>query len=201
MKKGDHAFRRNENLLMVHYKDKKEIYFLDTIHEVKTERAPKRGREDLGGSKLSLVKDYNKYMGDVDRIDALIGSYTGVRKTYKWTIKVLIHFIDEAVLNAFILYNKQFAGKMRFMNYKIEVIEKSLQRASATDETNTNPKIGRHFLQLITPTEKRLTPRSVVWFAFSTEEERKADTSVSTALRILDFAQHHVLNNFIHYKL
>ena len=59
VKKGDHALRQIEKLLMVRYKDKKEIYFLDTINEVKTERAPKRGRGDLGGSKLSLVNDYN----------------------------------------------------------------------------------------------------------------------------------------------
>ena len=48
---------------MVRYKDKKEMYLLDTIHEVKTERVPKRGQEDLFGSKLSLANDYNKYMG------------------------------------------------------------------------------------------------------------------------------------------
>ena len=51
-------------------------------------------------------------------------------------------------------YNKQFPGKMCFMNYKMEIIEKSLQRASATDETNTDPKIGQHFLLLIPTTEK-----------------------------------------------
>ena len=34
MKKGDHAFRENENLLMVCYKDERKIYFLNTIHEV-----------------------------------------------------------------------------------------------------------------------------------------------------------------------
>ena len=33
----------------------------------------------------------------------------------------------------------------------MEVIKKSLKRASAKDETNTNPKIGQHFLQLIPP--------------------------------------------------
>ena len=94
-------------------------------------------------------------MGGVDRNDALIGNYTSMRKTYKWTIEVVIHFIEEAVLNAFIRYNKQYPGKMRFMNYKMEVIEKFLQRTSATDETNNNPKIGRHFLKLIPPTEKK----------------------------------------------
>ena len=108
-------------------------------------------------------------------------------------MKGVIHFIEEAVLNTSILYNKQFPGKICFMNYKMEVIEKSLQCAIVTDETNTDPKISRQFLQLIPPTEKSLTPRSVVWFAFNMEEERKADTSVSTALRILDFAHHHFL--------
>ena len=166
--KKDHAFRRNENLLMGRYKDKKEMHFLYTIHEVRMERAPKRGREDLGGSKLSslrekcpifghfsrsaLVNDYNKYMGGVDCNDALIGNYTSVRKTYKWTMKVVFHFVEEAVLNAFIL------GEMRFMNYQMEVIKKSLQRASATDERNTDPEIGRHFLQLIPLTEKKTNP-------------------------------------------
>ena len=50
-------------------------------------------------------------MGGVDCNSALIGNYMSVRKTYKWTIKVVIHFIEEAVLNTFILYNKQFSEK------------------------------------------------------------------------------------------
>ena len=88
---------------MVHYKDTKGIYFLHIIHEVKKERALKRGWKDLSGSKLSLANDYNKYMGGIDLNDTLIGNYTSVHKTYQWTIKVVIHFIDEAGLNAFIL--------------------------------------------------------------------------------------------------
>ena len=66
LEKGDYAFRRNGNMLMVRYKDKKEIYFLSTIHEIKMEKLPKRGRDELSPSKLSLVNDYNKYMEGVD---------------------------------------------------------------------------------------------------------------------------------------
>ena len=62
-------------------------------------------------------------MGGIDLNDTLIGNYTSVRKTYQWTIKVVIHFIDQAVLNAFILQHKQFPGKIHFMNCQIEVIE------------------------------------------------------------------------------
>ena len=44
LEKGEWAFRRNDNLLMVRYKDKKEMsFFLSTIHDMQTERMSKRG--------------------------------------------------------------------------------------------------------------------------------------------------------------
>ena len=47
LEKGEWAFRRNDNLLMVRYRDKKDIFFLSTIHDMQTERMPKRGRNEL----------------------------------------------------------------------------------------------------------------------------------------------------------
>jgi len=76
-----------EIMVMVRYHDKKEIYFLSTIHEIKNERTPKRGRGEVPPTKLSLINDYNKYMGGVDKNDALIGNYTCVSKTFKWRVK------------------------------------------------------------------------------------------------------------------
>ena len=93
-------------MLLVRYKDKKEIYFLSLIHGIEIERVPKRGREETVASKLSLVNDYNKFIGGVDRNDALIGNYSSVRKTLTWTVKVVFHFIEEAFLNAYILNEK-----------------------------------------------------------------------------------------------
>ena len=54
-------------------------------------------------------------MRGVDRNDALIGNYTSVRKSLKWATKVAFHFIEEAILNAFILLKKANPGKIRFM--------------------------------------------------------------------------------------
>ena len=69
-------------------------------------------------SKLKLVQDYNKNIGGVDRNDSLISNYTSVRKSLKWTTKVAFHFIEEAILNVFILFNKANPGKIRFMHFK-----------------------------------------------------------------------------------
>ena len=90
-------------------------------------------------------------------IDALIGDYTCVRKTFKWTVKVVMHFNEEAAHNAFILFGKVYPGKIRFMNFKMEVIDKAITRARLNSDSSLseNSKIGRHFLEVIPPTEKK----------------------------------------------
>ena len=119
---GDFRFRRDGNLLLVRYKDKKEIYFLSLIHGIKIERVPKRGREETAASKLSLVNDYNKFMGGVDRNDALIGNYSSVWKALKWTVKVV------PFLNAYILNERFGVKKMRFLAFKLEIIERIITK-------------------------------------------------------------------------
>ena len=54
-------------MVMVRYHNKNQIYFLLTIHEIKEERIPKRGHDEINPTKLSLINDYNKCMGGVDR--------------------------------------------------------------------------------------------------------------------------------------
>ena len=70
---------------MVWYKDKKEIYFLPTIHTMKTKRLPKQGCDELDSSKLALVNDY-KFMGGFQCNNALVNNYSCIRKTLKWTV-------------------------------------------------------------------------------------------------------------------
>ena len=100
-------------------------------------------------------------MGGVDQNDALIGNYTWVLKTFKWTVKVVTHFFEEAVLNAFILFDKTKPGKARFMNFKRELIETTITRArlDSSKDLYEHPSIGRHFLELVPPTEKKQNPQ------------------------------------------
>ena len=161
LEKGQHSFGRNQNMLMVRYEDKKEIYFLSTIHEANTGRVAKWGRNDISVSKLTLVNDYNKNMVGVDCNDTVIGNYSLVRKTRKWTMKVVMHFIEEAVFNSFTLYDKVNPGKLRFMQFKLHIMKKTINRARAINipQIYHVPQVGRHFLELISATEKKSTPQ------------------------------------------
>ena len=74
---------------------------------------PKWGRDELAPSKLKLVN----YIANMGGDDALIGNCTCVPKSFKWTVKVAIHFAVETVLNSFILYNKINPNKIRFSEF------------------------------------------------------------------------------------
>ena len=163
LEKGQHSFRRNQNMLIVtSIKDRKYIYFISTIHEANTVRVRKRGTNGISASKLALVSNYsNKSMGGVDCKDALIGNYSLVQKTYKWTVKVVIHFIEEAVLNSFIFYDKVNPGKIRFMQCKLDIVEKTIKRARAANipQIYHVPQFGFHFLELTPAAEKKSNPQ------------------------------------------
>ena len=75
---------------------------------------PKWGRDELAPSKLKLV---NYYIANMGGDDALIGNHTCVTKSFKWTVKVAIHFAVETVLNSFTLYNKINPNKIRFSEF------------------------------------------------------------------------------------
>ena len=74
------------------------------------------------------IHDYNQSMGGVGRNDGQIGHYKCVRKTYKWSTKLFFHFVEEAIFNSFIIYNKA-GGSKRFLDFKLEAINSILLSA------------------------------------------------------------------------
>ena len=97
----------------------------------------------------------------VDRNDALIGNYTSVRKSLKWTTKVAFYFIEEAILNAFVLFSKANPGKIQFMHFKLNVIKSTISRSQPSVPSYDLPLVGRHFLQLIPPTAAKSNPQKM----------------------------------------
>ena len=56
----------------------------------------------------AMVKLYNVNMGGVDKMDALVGFYRTIFRSKKWYHRIFFHFCDVALINAWLLYRRDF---------------------------------------------------------------------------------------------
>ena len=79
---------------------------MSTIHSAVYVKVKKRNGGNTKIKKSLAVYDYTQMMGGVDKSDQFMTYYNGVRRSLKWTIKVVIHLFSMCVANAYILHTK-----------------------------------------------------------------------------------------------
>ena len=60
--------KRNRNLMVVWFHDKKVIQLISTIHKANFVLTGKRNKNQEPVRKLAVVHDYNQHMGGVDQM-------------------------------------------------------------------------------------------------------------------------------------
>jgi len=157
LKRGETSYRTNGKIVALRYQDKKDVYVLTTMHRPdKIENTKKRDRDGNQIQKNKIIVDYNAFMGGVDKNDSVIGTYNCVRKSHKWTTKVAIHYIEEAVFNAFILY-KAKSNNLRFCEFKLSLINQMISHKMEIHHSIPR-KCGRHYIEKIPVTGKTTRP-------------------------------------------
>ena len=57
LSKDEYIFRRDDNMLLIRYRDKKEIYLLSAIHNTAVSNTNKKNEDGEIVNKLKLVQD------------------------------------------------------------------------------------------------------------------------------------------------
>ena len=127
--------------------------------------------------KLKVIHDHNQKMGGVDENDAMTGSYSSIRKTYKWYVKIFLHFLEEALFNAFVVCSKEGEKKItKFMPFKLEVIREMLEDAQKMPADSEFDRLkGHHFLSVIPSSKSKEKPqkRCVVCYKNKVRKESR----------------------------
>lgn len=150
LKAGQSIFCRRNDVLLQTWKDKREVRMVSTLHQATIERKERK----RGGSvkKPSCILEYNKYMKGVDRADQYLSYYSILRKTMKWSKKVVLWLLNCALFNAFRVYKYHNPdSKLSYKNFLLETAKYWAAINANTDETAEEEEEGP---------EKSTTPRA-----------------------------------------
>ena len=127
LKKGEYVSAYKDKLLVMKWKDKKDICLMSTIHDEAMIEKEYRGQRI---KKPKVAIDYNKTVGGADLSDAYLVSYRNARKRLKkYYQKHFRHMLDICCLNSYLLYVKK-GGKISGMEFQMRLIENMFSKYS-----------------------------------------------------------------------
>ena len=123
------VFARQENTLVVKWKDKREVTVLTTKYEAGVVEKNKTyfGGDTVFFNKPLPVEKYTEKMGSVDLADQMLEPYDTHRKCKAWFKKLGIHFVFRCLLNSFICLRNVAHYSEDFMNFIIAASRELLQ--------------------------------------------------------------------------
>lgn len=169
VKRGDIVAYQRGKVMVMKWQDKNTVCLMSTIHNAASKIT--KTRMGLDVVKPAVVCDYNNTMGGVDRCDQELSYYPSVRKQQKkYYKKIFRHFLDQAVWNSYVLYQKETSHKsLQFIEFRLLLIEDAIEKYH--DPNFKSPKgrpskipsplrlTARHFPRHIPPNQIKKEPR------------------------------------------
>lgn len=94
--------------------------FLGRIPEDEVRRFDKKKEEIISVSHSASVDLYNLFMGGVDKTDMFLTLYHSMLRTRKWYMQIVIHLIEIAAVNTYVIYN-QIGGPCSYLDFLVDI--------------------------------------------------------------------------------
>jgi len=98
------------------------VRIISTIHDATIVNKGRKDRKtNMEIKKPYAVVQYSKLMKGVDRADQYRSYYSVLRKTVKWSKKVVLYLLKCVLFNAFCVYRTLNTNKVKYKNFVREV--------------------------------------------------------------------------------
>jgi len=91
----------------------------------------------------NIISVYNKHMGGVDLLDAIIGRYKISIKSRKWYMRLFYHLVDITVTNSWILQKRIYESKGQKYKSSLADFHEELAISLCQMGEFVSPKRGR----------------------------------------------------------
>lgn len=114
----------HNNIRIRKWKDKHIVFLITTGHV--TDLVECQNYRTIKKMKPNHIIEYTKNTRGVDCCDQMVSYYSYPRKTLKWYKKVILHYLDVILYNAYYLYTlKVNKAKITFLEFR-EIIKRHL---------------------------------------------------------------------------
>lgn len=106
LSRGDALFLHKANTTAVVWMDRKPVHVVSNCHKPTISTVQRKNRDGtiITVNCPTIIQAYNRHMGGVDFSDQMKVYYSYNRKSKRWWVRLFFHFIDTAVVNAYVLY-------------------------------------------------------------------------------------------------
>ena len=162
--------RADGKLCVVKWYDNKPVVMLSTVHAEQPEdtcqRWSKKDKKYVTVTRPRIGREYNSKMGGVDMSDRMISYYQVSVWTRKWTIRMLMHFMDLVLVNSWLLYRRdnQENGTprkaiMKFLEFRMVVSQVFLSKCDVLHKDACVAEVENEYGHLPPPGKKsQVTP-------------------------------------------
>lgn len=133
LKKGEIIPQKsNTALLVLKWKDKRDVLMLSIKHEDNVQHIQNRMGPVI--SKPEVVLDYNRGKGLVDVSDLMALYHSPLRQSMKWYRKVAFELLlNTSVFNALVLYNKVNNCNMSVTEFRQSIVLRMIEKPNDTE--------------------------------------------------------------------
>ncbi len=148
------AMVEDVELIAVKWYDNKPVTLLSTyaaVDPIKTvKRWDKARHQEIEVPCPSVILLYNSFMGGVDLLDSLMALYRSPIRSKKWYHRMLFHFMDMAVVQAWLLYRLDCDHSGLPNNERLPLLQFKLQIAKCLvmEKKGNGTKRGRPSLEV-----------------------------------------------------